>query len=36
MEHLKDLRHEKGREVMLCGDVSTVHKEIDTKNWKGN
>ena len=36
MEHLKDLRHEKGREVVLCGDVNIVHKEIDIKNWKGN
>jgi exodeoxyribonuclease-3 len=36
MQHLKDLRHEKGREVVLCGDVNIVHKEIDIKNWKGN
>jgi exodeoxyribonuclease-3 len=36
MAHLKDLRHEKGREVVLCGDVNIVHKEIDIKNWKGN
>ena len=32
----KDLSHEKGREVVLCGDVNIVHKEIDIKNWKGN
>lgn len=36
MQHLVDLRHEKGREVVLCGDVNIVHKEIDIKNWKGN
>jgi exodeoxyribonuclease-3 len=25
-----------GREVVICGDWNTAHKEIDLKNWKGN
>ncbi|MDU0810587.1 MAG: exodeoxyribonuclease III [Burkholderia sp.] len=24
------------REVILCGDMNIVHKDIDIKNWKGN
>ena len=25
-----------GREVVICGDWNTAHKEIDLKNWKSN
>jgi exodeoxyribonuclease-3 len=32
--HLHALRQQ--REVIFCGDVNIVHKEIDIKNWKGN
>ncbi|CAG7595324.1 exodeoxyribonuclease III [Candidatus Vallotia tarda] len=32
--HLDKLRRE--REVICCGDINIVHKEIDIKNWKGN
>jgi exodeoxyribonuclease III len=37
-EHLKKLRtgREKGREVVMCGDVNIAHKNIDLKNWKSN
>jgi exodeoxyribonuclease-3 len=31
MPHLAELSKE--REVILCGDVNIVHKEIDIKNW---
>jgi len=34
MPHLAALKRE--REVIVCGDVNIVHKEIDIKNWKGN
>ena len=34
MPHLAALK--KKREVILCGDVNIVHKEIDIKNWKSN
>ena len=34
MPHLAELSKE--REVILCGDVNIVHKEIDIKNWKSN
>jgi len=34
MPHLAELKAT--REVILCGDVNIVHKEIDIKNWKGN
>ena len=34
MPHLAALRRE--REVIVCGDVNIVHKEIDIKNWKSN
>ncbi len=34
MPHLAQLA--KKREVILCGDVNIVHKEIDIKNWKSN
>jgi exodeoxyribonuclease-3 len=34
MPHLAELSRE--REVIVCGDVNIVHKEIDIKNWKGN
>ncbi|AYQ39910.1 exodeoxyribonuclease III [Burkholderia aenigmatica] len=34
MPHLAELK--KKREVILCGDVNIVHKEIDIKNWKSN
>ncbi|RQS19741.1 exodeoxyribonuclease III [Burkholderia sp. Bp8998] len=34
MPHLAALK--KTREVILCGDVNIVHKEIDIKNWKSN
>ncbi|MBT6411635.1 MAG: exodeoxyribonuclease III [Betaproteobacteria bacterium] len=27
---------ESGREVVICGDWNTAHKEIDLKNWKSN
>jgi exodeoxyribonuclease-3 len=36
MPHLAALKHEHEREVIVCGDVNIVHKEIDIKNWKGN
>ncbi|WP_225721355.1 exodeoxyribonuclease III [Candidatus Vallotiella sp. (ex Adelges kitamiensis)] len=32
--HLNKLRLE--REVIFCGDINIVHKEIDIKNWKSN
>ena len=33
-----DLRamRRKRREFIVCGDLNTVHKEIDIKNWKSN
>ena len=34
LPHLSRLREE--REVILCGDVNIVHREIDIKNWKSN
>ena len=34
MPHLAELPKE--RELILCGDVNIVHKEIDIKNWKSN
>jgi len=34
MPHLEKLA--KKRQVILCGDVNIVHKEIDIKNWKSN
>jgi exodeoxyribonuclease-3 len=34
MPHLAELGKE--REVIVCGDVNIVHKEIDIKNWKSN
>ncbi|NIF44975.1 exodeoxyribonuclease III [Burkholderia sp. Tr-862] len=34
MPHLAELKSR--REVILCGDVNIVHKEIDIKNWKSN
>ncbi len=34
MPHLEELKST--REVVLCGDVNIVHKEIDIKNWKSN
>jgi exodeoxyribonuclease-3 len=34
MPHLAELKQQ--REVILCGDVNIVHKEIDIKNWKSN
>lgn len=34
MSHLVTLSNE--CEVILCGDVNIVHKEIDIKNWKSN
>jgi len=34
MPHLAALRKE--REVIVCGDVNIVHREIDIKNWKSN
>jgi exodeoxyribonuclease-3 len=34
MPHLAALSAQ--REVVLCGDVNIVHKEIDIKNWKSN
>jgi exodeoxyribonuclease-3 len=27
---------ESGREVVICGDWNTAHKEVDLKNWKSN
>jgi exodeoxyribonuclease-3 len=32
---LQTMRNEK-REFIICGDLNTVHKEIDIKNWKSN
>jgi exodeoxyribonuclease III len=34
MPHLVELAAT--REVVMCGDVNIVHKEIDIKNWKSN
>jgi len=34
MPHLAALKRE--REVIVCGDVNIVHREIDIRNWKGN
>ena len=34
MPHLAELKRE--RQVIVCGDVNIVHKEIYIKNWKGN
>lgn len=34
MLHLAELKQT--REVILCGDVNIVHREIDIKNWKSN
>ncbi len=34
MPHLAELKQT--REVILCGDVNIVHREIDIKNWKSN
>ncbi len=33
--HLKRLR-DRGREVLVCGDVNIAHREIDLKNWRSN
>ncbi len=35
LPHLITLRN-KGRQIVLCGDVNIAHHEIDLKNWKGN
>ncbi|BEI36206.1 exodeoxyribonuclease III [Polynucleobacter sp. HIN6] len=35
LPHLIKLRN-KGRQIVLCGDVNIAHQEIDLKNWKGN
>ena len=35
LPHLIKLK-QKGRQVVLCGDVNIAHQEIDLKNWKGN
>ena len=35
IEPLQELM-ESGREVVICGDWNTAHKEIDLKNWKSN
>ena len=35
LPHLASLRAE-GREIVLCGDWSIAHKEIDLKNWRSN
>lgn len=34
-EHLRELI-QRGREVVLCGDLNIAHREIDLKNWKSN
>jgi exodeoxyribonuclease-3 len=34
-KELKKMRKQK-REFIICGDLNTVHKEIDIKNWKSN
>nr|WP_257828920.1 exodeoxyribonuclease III [Burkholderia glumae] len=34
MPHLAELKAT--REVIVCGDVNIVHKEIDIRNWKSN
>ncbi len=26
----------KGREIILCGDINIAHRPIDLKNWRGN
>lgn len=33
--HLRQLR-ERGREVLLCGDLNIAHRETDLKNWRSN
>lgn len=35
LEYCQDLR-EKGKSIIICGDVNTAHKEIDLKNPKAN
>jgi exodeoxyribonuclease III len=35
LPHLIKLKN-KGRQIVLCGDVNIAHHEIDLKNWKGN
>lgn len=35
LPHLIKLK-QKGRHIVLCGDVNIAHQEIDLKNWKGN
>jgi len=35
MKHLKKLK-KAGKEVIICGDWNTAHKEIDLKNFKSN
>lgn len=35
LEDLKAMKRKK-RELIICGDFNTVHKEIDIKNWKSN
>lgn len=37
-EYLSLLKRQvkKGSELIICGDVNIVHKEIDIKNWKAN
>ncbi len=35
LPHLITLK-QKGRHIVLCGDINIAHQEIDLKNWKGN
>ena len=35
LERCERLRKE-GKNLIICGDYNTAHKEIDLKNWKGN
>ena len=33
---LCDAMHERGEQVVICGDINTAHQEIDLKNHKTN
>ena len=35
LPHLVRLK-QRGRQILLCGDINIAHHEIDLKNWKGN
>lgn len=35
LPHLQELK-DSGRQVIICGDWNTAHKEIDLRNWRSN